>query len=77
MSLKDLDLAQLIVKALAVVDAMTSDQLMHHRRLQRISFASGNVALSTGDRYEDVKARVEKIVGPCPCADCIAQKERL
>lgn len=64
-------LAKAFANALASFDTMTPAQQVHHRHLQRISFATGNLAMSSRTRTADmIRADVERAAGPCPCADC-------
>lgn len=57
----------LFVQALAVMNTLTPDQLIHHRHEQRISFVLGNLKLSNSAATEE---SVREAAGPCACADC-------
>lgn len=68
-----LAIADLLRRARLAVEAMTPDELVHHRHEQRISFAYGNVALSQTDPDESVlRESVRRAAGPCPCGQCKA-----
>jgi hypothetical protein len=52
-------------------DSLPAAQRAHQRHLQRISFATGNVALSTRDAdVAAIRERAAKAAGPCPCGEC-------
>jgi hypothetical protein len=70
-------LEELMEQVRAVFDTLTPDQQTHHRRLQKISFVTGNLSIdksTTPFSIENLRARIETAIGPCPCADCIALK---
>lgn len=65
------DLAELLRRARDAFDALTPDEQIHHRHLQRISFAVGNVGLSRPDVLRDTLERLAlDAAGPCPCGRC-------
>jgi len=67
----DQQLAELLAQASATFDAMTVDQKLHMRHQQKISFVTGNLALTRGESsYDDLRSRVTEAAGPCPCGDC-------
>lgn len=71
--MSDEALTKVFADALAAFDAMTPAQQVHHRHLQRISFAAGNLAMRSPTRTVDmIRKSVERAAGPCPCADCKA-----
>lgn len=67
---------ELIEEALAAFERLTPEQKAHHRHAQRISFAYGNLALSSNYRDADserlylLRKEVEAAAGPCPCGAC-------
>lgn len=73
-------LEAILARAKAAYDSLTPDQQMHHRHLQRISLAAGNVALSwrtpplgtlPGETLIDTAIRlVTAAAGACPCESC-------
>jgi hypothetical protein len=56
-----------LLSAVAAFEALTPDQQAHHRHLQRISFAIGNVAM---EHPEELRIAIERAAGPCPCSAC-------
>lgn len=52
-------------------ERLTPDAQLHHRHLQRISFVSGNVALSSTEGIEKIREHVRLEAGPCPCQSCV------
>jgi hypothetical protein len=65
-------LDELLAGARAAFEALSADEQAHMRHAQRISFATGNVALSRPDlAREDIARDVAKAAGPCPCRPCV------
>lgn len=73
----DAEFDQLCDDARLVVANMSAVALVHMRHMQRISFATGNVALSSGDVLRaTIDASVRRVAGPCPCDDCLSMHTR-
>lgn len=67
----DDEISTLLRRAQAAFDALTPDEQIHHRHLQRVSFAVGNVGLSRPDvPRTDLERLAAEAAGPCPCGRC-------
>lgn len=64
-------LDELLATACALFESLTPDEQKHHRHAQRISFATGNVALGyPTEMRSSIEASARRAAGPCPCTKC-------
>lgn len=64
-------LDELLKAACALFESLTPDEQAHHRHAQRISFATGNVALGhPTEMRSSIEAAARRAAGPCPCMKC-------
>lgn len=70
------DLSAKIRAACAAFDALPADQQVHHRHLQRISFAAGNCAIDDHRPIEFWREAAAIAAGPCPCEACVIARAR-
>lgn len=63
-----------IIALLASLPGLTRDEELHMQHAQRISFASGNVALTYDDATDaqltEIHAAAKRAAGRCPCSPC-------